>query len=140
MLYLDTSLLVAALSKEAKTAVVHAWLESQSSDRLAISDWVVTEFSAALPIKQRTGHIDAADRAGALAAFARLCAESLTTLPVSTLHFRTAARLADQHSLGLRAADALHLSVCADSGATLNTLDRRLSEAGSLLGVATVLL
>ena len=54
----------------------------------------------------------------------------MTILLVSGLQFRTAARFADQHMLGLRAGDALHLAICADHGATLCTLDRRLSEAG----------
>jgi|SRR5579863_984873 len=140
MLYLDTSLLVAALTNEAKTATVQAWLGSHQSEGLAISDWAVTEFSAALSVKQRTRQIEASGRADALAAFAQLCVDSVTVLPVSGLHFRVAARYADQYASGLRAGDALHLAVCADRGGTLNTLDRRLSEAGSLLGIATVLL
>jgi predicted nucleic acid-binding protein len=46
----------------------------------------------------------------------------------------------DQPVLGLRAGDALHLAICADHGATLCTLDRRLNEAGPVLGVKTMLL
>jgi uncharacterized protein len=56
------------------------------------------------------------------------------------LDFRTAARLADQHAIGLRAGDALHLAICASHGATLCTLDRRLGDAGSALGIKTILL
>jgi hypothetical protein len=59
---------------------------------------------------------------------------------VSRAQFRTAARFADQHALGLRAGDALHLAICADRGATLCTLDQRLSEAGSALGAKAMLL
>jgi len=140
MLYLDTSLLVAALTREAKTARVQAWLDDQEPAELAISEWVVTEFSAALSIKLRTREIEADDRADALAMFAGLCAENLAILPISGLHFRTAARFADQYALGLRAGDALHLAICADYGATLATLDHRLSEAGSTLGLRTALL
>jgi predicted nucleic acid-binding protein len=139
MLYLDTSLLVAALTSEMKTARVQAWLGNQEPDELAISEWVVTEFSAALSIKLRTQQVEADDRADALARFAVWCAESLAILPISGLHFRTAARFADQHALGLRAGDALHLAISADHGATLCTLDRRQSEAGSTLGVRTAL-
>jgi len=88
----------------------------------------------------RTGQLDAGGRAEALAAFARLCRESLVLLPISGLHFRIGASFADTHSLGLRAGDALHLAVCADHGAALNTLDRRLGDAGLALGVSTALL
>ena len=51
---LDTSPLVAALTREASTRHVQAWLESHGSEELLISDWVVTEFSSALSIKMRT--------------------------------------------------------------------------------------
>ena len=101
---------------------------------------MAAEFSSALSIKLRTGQIKAEHRADALAAFTRLKADSLTILPVTRLEFRTAAQFADQHTLGLRAGDALHLAICADHGATLCTLDRRLGEAGPAPGVKTLLL
>ena len=140
MLYLDTSLLVAALTNESETERMQRWLGQQQRDDLAISDWVTTEFSSALSIKLRAGHIGVAHRADVLATFTRLTTESFTVVPVSRLQFRTAARFVEQHMLGLRAGDALHLAICADHGATLCTLDRRLSEAGAALGVKTMLL
>lgn len=140
MLYLDTSLLVAALTNEAETGPMQTWLGQQPLEDLAISDWVATEFSSALSIKLRTGQIGPNDRAEVLAKFTRLVADSLTVVPVSRLQFRIAARFVDQHTLSLRAGDALHLAVCADHGATLCTLDRRLNDAGSVLGIKTILL
>ena len=140
MLYLDTSLLIAALTNEAETLQMQRWLVEQDPDELVTSDWVATEFSAALSIKLRTGGIEAHHRAGALTMFTRLCNDNLTVLPVSRLQFQTAARFADQYALGLRAGDALHLAVCAERGATICTLDRRLSEAASALGIKTTLL
>ena len=139
MLYLDTSLLVAALTNEAETERMQRWLGRQPEDELAISDWVTTEFSSALSIKLRTGQIGAAHRADVLAIFTRLATDSFTVVPVSRLQFRTAARFVEQHALDLRAGDALHLAICADHGAALCTLDQRLSEAGSALGVKTML-
>src|SRR5207253_11457109 len=92
MLYLDTSLLVAALTNETETQRMQNWLGEQKVDELAISDWVATEFSSALSIKLRTGQISAAHRADVLALFARLGTDSLTVAAVSRLQFRTAAR------------------------------------------------
>jgi uncharacterized protein len=139
MLYLDTSLLVAALTKETETRRMQGWLGEQDPDELGISDWVVAEFSAALSIKLRTGAIEAADRAGALTIFTRICNENLVVMPLSRPQFRLAVRFADQYALGLRAGDALHLAICADQGATLCTLDRRLGKAATRLGIKTAL-
>jgi uncharacterized protein len=140
MLYLDTSVLVAALTNESDTPQIQRWLEDQDPADLAASDWVMAEFSSALSIKLRTGQIEPAHRADALALFTRLCRDSFNVLPVSRAQFRLAARFADQAAAGLRAGDALHLAICADCGATLCTLDRRLSAGGLALGVKTRLL
>ncbi len=138
--YLDTSVLVAALTEEARTEDMQSWLSQQKPENLAISAWVITEFSAALSIKLRSKQIGEQHRARALAMFSELNSESLVLLPISASQFHTAARLADQHALGLRAGDALHLAITMEHGATLVTLDQRLAESGSAAGVPTRLL
>jgi uncharacterized protein len=138
--YVDTPVLVAALTRETPTARVQAWLELQPAGSLLLSERVVTEFSAALSVKVRTGDIDSHFRSAALAKFHRLTIAALEIAPIAREHFRTAARFADHYDLGLRAGDALHLAVAADRSATLITLDRRLAAAASGLGLSATLI
>ncbi len=139
-LYLDTSLLVAALTNEPRTAEMQEWLTAQPLEQLAISDWVITEFSGALSLKVRTGQMGPTHRADALALFTSLSETSFSVLPVSRRDFRTAAHFADQHEVGLRSGDALHLAIAANHGIRLCSLDRTLARAADTLGVSSTLL
>lgn len=136
MWYVDTSVLVAALTHEPRTEEVQEWLAAQAAGELALSDWVVTEFSAALSIKVRTGQVRPADRVDALAVFTEMVEMSFHVLPITHTDFRVAARFADQHATGLRAGDALHLAVAANHGARIRALDRALVAAAGKLGVS----
>jgi predicted nucleic acid-binding protein len=139
-LYVDTSVLVSALTNEVEAGKMQTWLEDQGNHILHISEWVRTEFSAALSIKLRLRDIEIAERAEALLAFKRLINRSFLTIPISTSHFRTAANFADDYPLGLRAADSLHLAIASEANLSLCTRDRKLAAAGAKLGVSTRLL
>ena len=141
MRYLDTSVLVSAVTaNEAASERVRAWFDRQQAGDLVISEWVATEFSAALSIKLRTGALSLTQRAQALGIFGAMRDSSLRFLSIESAHFRVAARLCDQFSLGLKAGDALHLAVAFDNGATLCSLDRRQVEAAGSLGVMAELI
>jgi predicted nucleic acid-binding protein len=134
MQYLDTSVLVTALTNELATQSLQDWLEAQEASSLHISCWVETEFSSALAMKVRTGRMTPEMRAVSLSDFAFLRKYTLTMIAIKQSHFLAAAKLADNFALGLRAADALHLAVAMDAGATLCTLDRKLADAASAVG------
>lgn len=140
MLYIDTCVLVAALTSEANTMRMQDWLSNQVPEELTISHLTITEFSSALALKLRTQQLKIGERNEALAAFDRLVTDSFNTIAITTSHFRMAARLADQYLLGLRTGDALHLAITVEHRATVCTLDRRLAEAGETLGAKTKLL
>ncbi len=86
-------------------------------------------------IKERTGSIDAANRAAGLAAFNRFVADSLTLTEVEPGDFRAAAVLLDTPALALRAGDALHLAIVRRLRASLATLDNRQSMAAHHYGI-----
>lgn len=135
MHYIDTSALVAALARESGSERIWNWLASQAEGEVAISPWVVSELSSALSIKIRSGALTVEQRAQIFANWHQLLEDGLLTLPINAAHFEAAARFADRHELGLRAADALHLAVAADAGCTLVTLDQIMAAAAPHVGV-----
>jgi uncharacterized protein len=138
MFYLDTSIMVAALTAGREAPRVHEWLAAQPVSQLHVSDWVVTEFSSAVSIKLRTGQIDVETKEAALSEFRKAAERSLHVLPVSRMHFQLAAHMVERHELGLRAADALHLALAAERGLIMCTLGRRLATAAAALGQGVV--
>ncbi|MBX9908341.1 MAG: type II toxin-antitoxin system VapC family toxin [Beijerinckiaceae bacterium] len=137
--YLDTSFVVAALTREAASPRVWTWLSDHSEAELHISEWVKTEVSAALSIKVRNRDLAEHEQAAALSRFAALCSESFLFLPIPIAAFGRAARFADRFQLSLRSGDALHLAIVEPSRMPLVTLDKRLAEAGPKLGIGTIL-
>lgn len=129
-------MLVAALTLEPRTKAAQQWLADQPPEMLVISDWVITEFSAALSMKVRMRHLDATQRADVSAVFTALVRETFMVLSVTTQDFRTAAQLASQHESGLRAGDALHLGIVANRGEQLLSLDRVQVKAAVAMGIS----
>ncbi|MDV4178486.1 type II toxin-antitoxin system VapC family toxin [Rhizobium brockwellii] len=140
MLYIDTSVLIAAWTIETRTDDVQQWLATLRSEEIAVSGWTITEFSSAVALKTRNGQIDPADRGKALAMFRELCSTTFEILPISRAHFIEAARMTDQFDIGLRAGDALHLAVALGNDATLITLDMGLAKACAIVGAKHQLL
>ncbi|HTV68641.1 MAG TPA: type II toxin-antitoxin system VapC family toxin [Rhizobiaceae bacterium] len=140
MIYVDTSVMVAAIIPEQASERVRGWLEKQSADDLSVSDWTVTEFSSALSIKMRSGRLAIDDRNTVLEAFSRIVEESFERFRVERADFTAAARFAERHDLGLRAGDALHVAIAIANGTRLATLDKTLAKAATAAGVNCILL
>lgn len=140
MLYLDTSLIVAAATIERESDRVDQWLDQRREEKFATSTWTITEFSAALSIKLRVGGLTLVKRDEALTYFDLHFIAAFYQADVIAEDFTVAARLADRFALGVRGGDALHLAIAARLDATLCTLDKRQAEAGRALGINTSLI
>ena len=128
MLYVDTSVLVALCTKEAKTADVVKWYAGCTQE-LASAAWCVTEFASAMGLKQRTGQLTEEQTQTAWLQFERMCANDLQLLPVEVMTFHRAAMLTMDASAGLRAGDALHLACAiANKAQGIVTLDAVLAK------------
>lgn len=139
MIYLDTSLLVSALTNEADSVTARNWLGDYAEEVHVISPWVLVEFASALSAKLRNKDITSEDHARAMREFRYLVSQNLDIIEVTPSDFDRAASLAENHVLGLKSGDALHLSVAhvADS---LCTRDRRLANATQALGLKAILI
>ncbi len=139
MLYLDASLVVAALAREARTAEAQAWLAVNDTQALCISAWTATEVASAISLKVRDGRMSARLAKDARLRFKGLQTQNFTNLGIGNEHFVDASCLLENHTTGLRAGDALHLAIASAHGATVCTLDRTMATAGRTLGIETVL-
>ncbi len=123
MLYVDTSVLVAALAAETGSDRAQYFLAEARPNDLFASAWVTTEFSSALALKLRVGQIDERLRSRLLNEFTSLVAGSFRMLGIEQTHFHAAAQICDRSELRLRSGDALHLAIAIAYGATMVTLD-----------------
>jgi predicted nucleic acid-binding protein len=135
MRYADTCLLISLHLPDPGTPAALAWLEEAGSDPIMASHWSLAEFASGLGIIARRGEIDAATHAATLAQFRRFAADRLIVEPPEAADFERAAGWLERFDTGLRAADALHLAICARRSATLCTADETLAHAADAFGV-----
>jgi predicted nucleic acid-binding protein len=124
MLYVDTSVLVALCSPEAKSADVIKWYAGCTGELMSAA-WCVTEFASAMGLKQRTEQLTQAQAQNAWFQFERVCVNDLQLLSIETRTFHKAVQLTLDATAGLRAGDALHLACALDAKANrIVTLDK----------------
>lgn len=130
-LYLDTSLLVAALVHEAGTATALDFLQAHAQQPWLISPWVATELASALALQVRRGAITPQESQEAWQRFGVLREQRLHQLPLAAEDFEAAARLCLTQVPPLRAGDALHLALCQRLNLQLVSFDRGLCTAAA---------
>jgi predicted nucleic acid-binding protein len=134
MLYVDTCVLLAALTPEAHSDIAAAFL-GQATAQLAISPWSATELHSALGLKVRTKALSPSQAEAVLQGFERSLAPALLMLEVEPQDFRNAAACLRGWTTALRAADALHLAIASGRGAILCSLDAPFVMAAQQLGL-----
>jgi len=135
MFYLDASAAVAAVTQEAHSERIWAWLNDNAEAPILCSGWTATEVASALSIKVRTGAFSMEDRLSAWNSWRRFRDASLADIAVLPDHFETAARMCDRPDLNLRASDALHIAIAESGGLKLVTFDATMASAALQLGV-----
>lgn len=138
--YLNTSVLVAALMDEASGPAARRALAAHRGGRSLVSDWVLTEFASAMGLKVRQKTLPAAKALEAIAFLDELAQSDFRIFEVGRADFRSAAALCRAFGTGLRAPDALHLAIGAAHQAPVLTLDDTMWRAGQALGIEVDLL
>lgn len=138
MIYVDTSVMVALLTTEPKTPQVAAWYAGLS-EIPTVSDWILPEFSSALSIKVRTGHLSEQNANIARGEFDLLMDGGMRLVAVSREAYRKADAMVRAHQNGLRAGDSLHLAMALELGAShMATLDGNLAANAKRQGIELI--
>lgn len=110
IVYVDTSVWVAVYGAENSGANALEWLKNADLQRVAISDWITTEFSSALAMKKRRGEVTENDWEQAHQEFDHI-SHQLPCLSINTVDYMKAAAMCRDAKSNLRASDALHLAI-----------------------------
>lgn len=134
--YLDTSLLVAALIREAGTDTAKRFLQAAEGRDWLLSAWTEVELASALSIKCRSGVITGEESAEALQRYGVLRDARCTLVALEAQDFSTAQGFCAHPTPAIRAGDALHLAVCQRQRSALASFDRDLCDAAEHYRIA----
>ena len=134
--YLDTSVLISALSSDDNTPRARRWLREAPS--VIVSGWTVAEFGAVIRRQARVGRVDRDAVATAERSLQIIVDQPGAFRPVSAADIIEASRLVRLHE-PLRAPDALHLAVANRLGLAIATFDQGLAQAARQAGAGAVI-
>ena len=135
--YLDASVLVALITKEAFTRRAEAFLRS-NTPVLFVSDLAAAEFASAIARRLRMGEITRTSAKGAFETFEGWAAQAAQRVEIATGDVAAAASFLRRLDLDLRTPDALAIALAKRLNAFLFTFDGRMGTCSRRLGVALV--
>ena len=136
MIYFDTSFLAPLILPEATSDEIAAFFHALSTEEFSVSHWTRVEFSSLLAREVRIGGLDIRSAARADARFEAMVAESFSVILPNADDFGLAKRYLSLFETKLRTGDALHLAIANNHrAAVIYSLDKRLVQAGALLGL-----
>ena len=137
--YVDTSVIVSAITNEAATRTSSEWLESaQASGQLFISQWVSTEVQSALALKCRMGLIDRSQQLSIAGYFKSEIVPACTMLSIGDNDLVLAQELIVRSAIGLRSSDALHLAIASRANLIVATHDLNMFNNAKLMDIGAV--
>ena len=107
--YVDTSVWVALLAREAAAPALNLWLADAPA--LCCANWAELELASALGIKHRRGELSLAAARSICDVFASMMVYQVQQILVQAVDMTLARSLCMDMGRGLRAGDALHLAV-----------------------------
>lgn len=132
--YVDTSVWVALLAREAPAAALTPWLANAPA--LCCADWTQLELTSALGIKHRRGELPLIAARAICDVFASMMAYQVREIPLSPTDVSQARALCFEMGRGLRAGDALHLAVATRLKCThFFSFDHNLNRHAELAGL-----
>lgn len=134
-LYLDTSVIVAIVTRDFFTDRAYRYLNIETPDMI-VSDFAAAEFASAVARRVRMRELTPDQARKAFVTFDRLAPRAIERIETSPADMKGAEAFLRRLDLPLRAPDALNIAIAQRIDATLMTFDDKMAVAVRALGVA----
>ena len=133
-LYLDTSVLVALLTRDPQTSRAFRYL-NDITPNLIVSDYAAAELASAIARRVRVGELTVDAARTAFATFDGFLPEAVQRVETSSADIKNAERFLRRLDLVLRAPDAIHIAIAQRIDAPLVTFDEKMANSARMLKV-----
>jgi uncharacterized protein len=136
LFYIDSCVVISATLTDDHTEKVTDWLLQRRSSELITSEWTLTEIASALGNFVRRGELDHVVASEKWLDIQALLNDEFKVESILPSDFRNSTRYMQDWEIGLRAGDALHLSVANRLNLCLVTTDATLVKAAKHINVS----